>query len=138
MLSISTSSNLRRIYVAIVEMATDNVDKAAWIHAGYPDILSGLLKRPLAQQQRHKTDIFIVTYHGMSGKKEEIMLWAKLCTTYLLHSEILASKILTIYNNCVPWIGEQHYVEMLFWQIYNQSLYIRLLGKSQVPDSCWK
>ena len=33
--------------------------------------------------------------------------------------------------NFVPWIGEQPYIEMLFWQFYNLTTYARVVGKKQ-------
>ena len=46
-----------------------------------------------------------------------------------LHSEILASLNFNKNKNLVPWIGEQWYIEMLFWQFFNITTCMRVVGQ---------
>ena len=50
----------------------------------------------------------------------------------MFHSEILASLNFNKNKNVVPWIGEQPYTEMLFWQFSNIIIYVKIVGK--IPD----
>ena len=49
----------------------------------------------------------------------------------MLHSEILASNNFHKNWKFVPWIGEQPYIETLFWHFSNMTIYIRVYGKMQ-------
>ena len=52
----------------------------------------------------------------------------------MFHSEILASLNLKKKKK-IPWIGKQPYTEMLFWQISNIIIYVKIVGK--IPDQLW-
>ena len=45
---------------------------------------------------------------------------------YMFHFEILAPL------KFGPWIGEQPYTEMLFWQFSNIIIYVKILEKYQI------
>ena len=51
---------------------------------------------------------------------------------YMLHSEILASLYFIKNFNLVPCIREHPYIEMLFWQYSNKTIYFGVVGK--IPD----
>ena len=48
---------------------------------------------------------------------------------FKLHSEILDSYNLYKNYNLSPWIGEQPYIDILFWKFYNLFTYVRVDGK---------
>ena len=47
----------------------------------------------------------------------------------MFHSEILASLNFNKDKNFVPWIREQQYNKMLFWQFSNIIIFVKIVGK---------